>query len=352
VPALPDRAARAPSAADIALGPATRLLWRAPDTVHLELGSRAVVVAGLDPEVIRQVASPSRRAGDALDEPSGQALAALTEAGFLWPRAAAGEDPRLCPPVPRLAGELTALATRHGEQAAEVLRARAECAVAVFGASRVAPHVAALLASAGVGRVHCSGPGVAKLRHLVPGGITPADEGAGFAPAADAAIRRAAPEADTTPLPVGDPPDLTVLAAEAPIDPERLRALHAAGAAHLAVTLGVDHGVVGPLVVPGLTSCLHCADRHRRDRDPAWSALAVQLAIPRRAGPTSDVAVATIVAGVAAVQALAFLDGGDPACIDGTIELRLPDWRLRRRSWPVHPECECGAVRPPHRRPI
>jgi len=39
---------------------------------------------------------------------------------------------------------------------------------------------------------------------------------------------------------------------------------------------------------------------------------------------------------------LTFLDGGDPASIDGTLELRLPDWRLRRRSWPAHPDCDCA----------
>ena len=67
--------------------------------------------------------------------------------------------------------------------------------------------------------------------------------------------------------------------------------------------------------------------------------------MPRRHGPASDVAVATVVAGVAALQALAFLDGGEPAVLDGTLELRLPDWRLRRRSWPVHPDCDCSAPR-------
>ena len=332
-------------AGDLALGPATRLLWRGPDTVHLELGSQAVVVAGLDPEVIRQVAAPGRRPERVApcDEPSRLALTSLTEAGYLWPRGGAADD-RQAPPVPRLAGELTALTVRHGERAAELLSARRHCAVAVFGSSRVAPHVASLLAGAGVGRVHCTATGPAKLRHAVPGGITPADEGAELAVAADAAVRRAAPDVDTTPLPVGEPADLTVLAVDAPPDSEQLRGLHAAGAAHLAVGLGVDHGVVGPLVIPGLTSCLRCTDLHRRDRDPAWSALAVQLAIPRRHGPASDVAVSTIIAGVAALQALTFLDGGDPACVDGTLELRLPDWRLRRRSWPIHPDCECTSA--------
>lgn len=35
-------------------------------------------------------------------------------------------------------------------------------------------------------------------------------------------------------------------------------------------------GVVGPLVVPGQTSCLMCHQRHRRDGDPAWPVLVTQ----------------------------------------------------------------------------
>jgi bacteriocin biosynthesis cyclodehydratase domain-containing protein len=162
--------------------------------------------------------------------------------------------------------------------------------------------------------------------------------------AAEAAVHRAAPEADTAPLPADERPDLTIIATEAPIPDERLDALHAEDAPYLAVLLGTDFGVVGPLVLPGLTSCLRCAELHRRDRDPAWSSLAVQLAIARRHGPAADVTVATTLAGVAAQQALTFLDGGDPATLDGTLELRLPDWRLRRRSWSTHPDCSCIAA--------
>jgi len=43
---------------DLTLGPATRMLWRAPDSVHFELGSCAVVVDGLPAPLIRRDASP------------------------------------------------------------------------------------------------------------------------------------------------------------------------------------------------------------------------------------------------------------------------------------------------------
>jgi bacteriocin biosynthesis cyclodehydratase domain-containing protein len=330
---------------ELALGPATRLLWRSPESVHLELGSHAVVVEGLPTPLIRRVASPVRPSEPhlPLDETARHALATLAEAGYLWPRPPGPDDSRLAPPEPRLAGEFASLAVQHGERAADVLRARRQATVEIHGRGRVAAHLASVLAAAGVGRVHCAGDGVAKLFHAVPGGIAVSDEGEALAAAAEKALRRAAPDVDTTPLPVGERAQLTVLAVDGPVPDERLSALHATDAPYLAVTLGVDHGVVGPLVLPGLTSCLHCAELHRGDRDPAWSALAVQLTIGRRHGPASAASVATLVTGVAAQQALAFLDGGEPDCIDGTIELHLPDWRLRRRSWPAHPECGCAS---------
>lgn len=339
---------------DVMLNPAARVLWRAERVVQLELGARAVLLEGIDPTTVRRLVSPRGPAAGAVEVDVGdatrQSLASLTEAGYLWPRvdpgaATASEvegDARLAPPRPRLAAELAALTARYGQCAAELLNARRHCAVAIHGAGRVAAHLAALLAAAGIGRVHLLDADDVRLHQAMPGGVAPADEGRRLVTAANAAVRRAAPEADTTPLPMGERPDLVVLAVDEPIDSDRRAALHARGCAHLAVRLGADHGVVGPLVIPGLTSCLHCADLHRRDRDPAWTALAVQLTVARKQGGASDVALATVVAGVTALQALAYLDGDEPAVIEGTLELQLPDWRIRRRSWPVHPDCDCG----------
>src|SRR5206468_257741 len=118
-------------------------------------------------------------------------------------------------------------------------------------------------------------------------------------------------------------------------------ALHAREAAHLQVAVTPRAGVVGPLVVPFVSSCLACCDLHRRDRDPAWPALAVQLTLPRRHPRSGEIAVCAAIAGIAAGQALAFLDGELPAVLEGTLELHPPDWRVRRRSWPAHPDCGC-----------
>lgn len=71
--------------------------------------------------------------------------------------------------------------------------------------------------------------------------------------------------------------DLVVLADSLAADPRLVRDLQGAGVPHLPVRVRDGTGVVGPLVIPGLSSCLTCADLHRTDRDPAWPALAAQL---------------------------------------------------------------------------
>ena len=60
-------------------------------------------------------------------------------------------------------------------------------------------------------------------------------------------------------------------------DPRVVRDLHDAGVPHLPVRVRDGAGLVGPLVIPGVTSCLRCADLHRSDRDAAWPAVAAQL---------------------------------------------------------------------------
>jgi hypothetical protein len=59
---------------------------------------------------------------------------------------------------------------------------------------------------------------------------------------------------------------------------------------------------------------------------------------------------AAMTAAVAAGQALAFLDRAGAAAAglgtaNGTLELVLPGWQWRRRTWRPHPECRCGAAR-------
>ena len=50
--------------------------------------------------------------------------------------------------------------------------------------------------------------------------------------------------------------DLVVLADDLLADPRMVRDLHSRGVPHLAVRVRDGTGLVGPLVIPGVTSCL------------------------------------------------------------------------------------------------
>ena len=214
----------------------------------------------------------------------------------------------------------------------------------VQGTSRVTTTIAATLAGAGIGHVQLVGGGEVAAADACPGGLGHADEGERFGIAGVAAIRRSSPEVVTAPIDNGRFADLVILTDPAPVEPSVRESLHLDGLPHLSSTVHGSRAVIGPLVVPGRTSCLRCADLHRCDRDPSWPALAVQLATRSRRRNFSDVALCVAAAGATAGQALSYLDGQRPETLGGTMEWQLPDWRLRRRTWPPHPECDCGAT--------
>jgi ThiF family len=225
-----------------------------------------------------------------------------------------------------------------------IWRVRRAATVVVEGATRVGVPLAAILAASGVGRVSVCDAGLTTAADAVVGGATAADEGRPRALAAADAVRRASPHTDLRPLPAGSTADLVVLArAWAASDP-LAAGLQRAGVPHLVATVRGETGVVGPLVVPGSTGCLHCADLHRRDTDPRWPLLAAQLTAqdPPAGGATVT---CLLTAATAAVQALAWLDGGPaPVTLDATLELRPPDPLPRRRRWGPHPACGCRSA--------
>jgi len=138
-------------------------------------------------------------------------------------------------------------------------------------------------------------------------------------------------------------PDLTILIGYR--QPEQLVELQRQRLPHLAVSVTEAIGVVGPLVEPGRTACLRCLDLVRADRDPAWPLILAQLPASRMDATAGDPVLATAVAAQAAAQALAFADGSElaPATANGTLELALPAWQWRRRTWQPHPACTCGS---------
>jgi bacteriocin biosynthesis cyclodehydratase domain-containing protein len=162
--------------------------------------------------------------------------------------------------------------------------------------------------------------------------------------AAADAVRRASPLTDLRPPSSDGDADLVVLARPWAASDPLVAGIHRSGVPHLVATVRGQTGVVGPLVVPGVTSCLHCADLHRRDADPRWPRLAAQLT----AGdppPSGATVTCLLTAATAALQVLAFLDGSAaPGALETTIELRPPHLVPRMRRWPAHPACGCGVV--------
>ncbi|KJE22909.1 dinucleotide-utilizing enzyme [Frankia torreyi] len=398
------------------LKPGLRRLWHNSSTLQLGIDpARAVLVTDLGPPHAALLdALDGRRTLEQLRLDGGEAardlLDLLGRAGLLDDAATApGTTPLSPADRDRLSPDLAALSIRSADPARprRVLAARRAARVLVRGAGRVGAQISTLLAAAGVGRVVVDDAEVTTAADVSPGGLRLDDVGRPRALAAGTAMTRVRRQADRRPglgaagsasLPPpgrGNGPgvdafdaDLIVLAPVGPptVAPGACLDLERRGTAHLLAGVRETTGIVGPLVVPAATACLHCQHLHRHARDPVWPMLAMQLVRPRPAGhDPCEITLASLVAAIAAMQALAFLDlavppSPDPGpgfhqsdntdlphapastkdemfdtpnatpkilpvTADGALELALPDWRLRRRSWPVHPNCPCRTAR-------
>ena len=137
-------------------------------------------------------------------------------------------------------------------------------------------------------------------------------------------------------------PDLVVLVGVP--DPQVGERLVADGLPHLAAAGHEAIGIVGPMVVPGRTACLRCLDLMRAELDPAWPLILAQLAGRRAEPPACGAVLTASVAALAAAQALLFVDrpGRAGPAWNGTLELEMPGWQWRRRTWLPHPDCACA----------
>ena len=337
------------------LTPAVRPLWRDASTLQLGRSSgRSAVVSGLDPalrttvrlldgahdraQVLRAAAAagcPAERTRALLD--------LLEHTGLLDD--AAQERTALAgltrPERARLSPDLASLALVRGDGGLPALALRRAVHVQVRGAGRVGVPLALSLAAAGVGTVDVDDDGLTRAEDTGVGGLGLDATGRRRGEAARELLRQVAPS--TAPV-GGARPDLVVLAAGDGDTRELARRLVLDGTAHLLVQVRDSTGVVGPLVLPGRTPCLRCLELTRCDLDPAWPALAAQLSSAGPPQEACDGPLALAVAAQGAMQVLAMVDGtSEPAALGGTLEMALPDWRWRRRSWPVHPDCGCAA---------
>src|SRR5215468_2268852 len=353
-----------------ALKPGLLPVWRNRDTVQIGIDPRrAVALTGMrGADALLRLLDGSRDRAQVLAAASDlgmdaaaadHVLSLLTAAGALSDLSAGRYGALSAGARARLAPELATAALARGDAdgGARALGRRQAACVRVHGASRAGLWIAGMLTAAGVGLVISTGPTAAW-----PGPAGPGRPGSAAPPPAE-------PGHPTDPGPPGPDPRGLRASADGPAGSGRRaiggraqprrpslvvladshrRELPAVLAMklvpHLAVSASEAIGVVGPLVLPGRSACLRCLDLTRAERDPAWPLILAQLSAQAGADPPGcDTVLATTVAAQAVAQALAFIDqnGQAPAVTNGTLELVLPGWQWRRRTWQPHPQCGC-----------
>ncbi|MGQ0717826.1 MAG: ThiF family adenylyltransferase [Pseudonocardiales bacterium] len=334
------------------LAPGRAAVWRSPTCLQLGLDPQRAMVLDCLPEPLAallkrmdgarstsELVAEAETAGSA----AGDALAMLTDLhrSGLVADATATDDGRPGWHRVALATEATSWSVHTTCATRNVVSQRRGSAVRVIGSGRVAVALATLLASAGVGQVAVEATGTVATAD-VGTGYLPDDLGRPRAAAAADAVRRCAPGVTGA---IRRQPDLIVLCDVVVPEPVLVTGLLATGIPHL---IGFAHegtAVVGPLVCPGRSSCLHCAELHRADLDLAWPKLAAQLV---GKVPTAGLACTQLAAALTAEQVFAVLAGPGaglpvPPTWGAALELDPVHGTLRRHPRPVHPRCDCGA---------
>ncbi|WP_433056581.1 hypothetical protein [Dactylosporangium sp. CS-033363] len=340
--------------------PGLRRLWRGERTIQLGTDPASAVVLELRrPELARvldlldgsrtlpRVLAETRPIGlagaDVLDlvqalRASGLVVAAhaLLPTG-LAPEIGAG----LLPEAAAISLRLRTGARAPSDQtAAGVLRRRNGSRVLVAGDGPLVAPLATVLAGAGVGHVEPLVEGSATDADVAVGGLARDDVRASRALATSTAIARQAPwmrlEAAR-----GDGIDFVVRIGERDGDALARRGVRLHLLPRLEVQVRLGTVLVGPLVRPARSPCRVCLDLHRRDRDPAWPALAAQLATaPPGLGEPCSLTTAMAGAAFAADEVLSYLDGGAVRTEAAIVEIPRPG-EFRRREWAAHPRCDC-----------
>lgn len=115
---------------------------------------------------------------------------------------------------------------------------------------------------------------------------------------------------------------------------------------HLPATVYGARAVVGPIVLPGQTSCLRCAYLHTVDADAMWPKVTLQLA--SQLHRLKSLPLDRLLIRAAAVQtALLIRSWVDQPTVTGpwhelAFELHLPGGRPRPIARPPHPLCGCS----------
>lgn len=342
------------------INPGIYVLDLGTDRRQFGLGTGALLLAGLTPADLAFLAQ--LRGG----VPDGTEPAAAAAAGLGAERQSqllTALAPVLLPctgtqsPLPplrqeRLGPDIQRLSAVYGQDASDAVARRAGAAVEIQGLGRCGSLLARTLAAAGIGTLLLGDP-----RVVAPSDVGPAYALTDIGMQRFQAVRRHLYRIDPTirvlSVPGPEPgraaagSDLAVTVSDQP-GPMLSLAGGEREHPHLAVTVQQYGYQIGPLVVPGATACLGCLDRFRGDADPGWYASAAALA-PEQPEPGSprgpggeEVSAAGLAAGIAAGQALSFIDGvAQPVTWSAVLQLRTADGHIGVEPLTFHPGCGC-----------
>lgn len=333
------------------LAPGRAALWRSPTSLQLGVDpQRAMVLDDLPgplAALLKQMdgmcsTTELLTAAQAAGSSRGEALTMLAD---LHRRGLVQEDPAAEGARPgwhrvALAAEAASWSVHSSHPSRHLLHQRRSAVVRVAGSGRVAVAVATALAAAGVGHVAVDATGTVVAADLGTG-YQPGDLGRPRSAAAADAVHRCAPEV----VVAARQPDLVVLTDVVVPEPTVVTELLGSRIPHLIGYAYEGTAVVGPLVWPGRSSCLHCAELHRAEADVAWPKLAAQLT---GQVTTAGLACTQLAAALIAEQVLTALAGpgaGLPVPPTWGAALQLDPVRgtLLRLPRPPHPRCGCGA---------
>jgi bacteriocin biosynthesis cyclodehydratase domain-containing protein len=140
----------------------------------------------------------------------------------------------------------------------------------------------------------------------------------------------------------GDDPELAVLIGQYVFSPERHGRWLRRDIPHLPVVFSDSAARVGPLIEPGRGPCLTCLELAHVDDDPAWPAIACQLALRQAPSETPRLSfeIAARVAGLVQDR----LETGRSILFARSLQLDARDGTITGFVHRLHERCGCQAL--------
>jgi hypothetical protein len=216
----------------------------------------------------------------------------------------------------------------------KTLQERAHARVDIYGCGLIGASIARVLAASGVGELRLIDQRSITSQHLPVTSL--ASVGVNAARDLEHAISRDYPKVLGRKI---KQPSLVIITR--PPTPNEILTWMNFSFTHLIIESRGDAIELGPLVIPGKSSCLRCLTLNRLDRDPNW--YSVELCGQNEHEPPA--ALAQLAAGIGALTALSLLDSGGTSAqaplLDTTlrIDADLTFSAVARRR---HPRCGCA----------